>query len=579
MSVFEWILTIYIIICILGLPTILWPMYDGYKRCHRVEWLMLLFIPFFPFVLPFMIKFFIKEYKKGKGPMPVSPYVLALESPNLVSDKGKVITIDEYNKKHGTKYTLGDVYSKDVLDQVQNLGLAHQEEGDCTANDSQASKLGKNEEDDIMPELPPFTPKFLYPNALYYEMPLKGTKYVEHLNNSIALDEERGGNEAFELSEEENKKFGSATEKVTAEYFNINMLSHAYTTKVQIYNEIKNCYISALKDGIYEAANNLAVISLNIEDNEDECLRYLNIAIEHGVCSAMANKARVLHIRSLPETVLYLKEMENHIPVCYECLYDLAVYYFYGHSLNGNPLKEDREHAIKLLKRIIVQKENVYKDVFDLAKKFLETVKHANIYALKAKNFFFDLSMCSLRRIKFKKMDDDCYWDSMYKDLSCIKPLAGCKFEISVPNRDVHGDVSALYIRSANGERLNISNGATVCCSEMGAWEAYLFIIAPTQMPIYGMGCRSRRTIIFGNDDLKTIAPLKTKEANGSIKGLYLEPEVELKGNIAIIYCYYWSQWKGLVREKATIIFDKTTVKEIHLIDDKIVYSYKDQNH
>ena len=93
----------------------------------------------------------------------------------------------------------------------------------------------------------------------------------------------------------------------------------------------------------------------------------------------------------------------------------------------------------------------------------------------------------------------------------------------------------------------------------MGIWQLYLLKNISTVLPCYWHAGYERRHYIFKETDVDDIYPLKYHDLTDLINKNELLPSVELldkevSGCTAEVQCCYWNEWKGLVREKATVI-------------------------
>lgn len=88
---------------------------------------------------------------------------------------------------------------------------------------------------------------------LYFDNPLKDTKYFDNLDKNYVVD---SGNRTLSFTDFPACKPCSLAE--CAREFNEFILSHLFKKNIQFYNDIKACYVQAYKDGICEVANNIA---------------------------------------------------------------------------------------------------------------------------------------------------------------------------------------------------------------------------------------------------------------------------------------------------------------------------------
>lgn len=417
-------------------------------------------------------------------------------------------------------------------------------------------------------KMPPFKPEFLHWMGFSYASPLKGTKYVADLDDKDIIGERDPRDEQWGFTEEDYKKFGNCTEKDTAEYSNIHMLTYLYDNNRKAYSKIRSCFTAALRDGIYEAATNLGIMSANMEGDEKKALYYFDIGIRHDIQSAMVNKIRMLYYLDLPKGAEYLVSMENHEPVCYELLYDLAVLYFYGSTMKNNTLRQDKDYAKKLLQRIIDNQKAAIKyddTIVGNAINFLGAVDKTNIFTLKAEYVFFYMS--NVFMLKCRRNESDMSLDHLSRELDRIMPLHGTKVEMHVENTPEGLQTGKLVIAYNDGEVMDFNSYTEVEPSAMGAWQAYLFYVS--QKVVNGwQGLEGGRKYIFSHADLNEVleeSDIKIESQGDLIKWLSFNPQVTIDNDIATVICFYWARSEGLVRETATIKLSGKKIESINL--------------
>ncbi len=104
--------------------------------------------------------------------------------------------------------------------------------------------------------------------------------------------------------------------------------------------------------------------------------------------------------------------------------------------------------------------------------------------------------------------------------------------------------------------------------SAMGAWQAYLYSIAPTILPTAWHGGYIRRTYFFSLEAVGKIPLYLCKEFE-QITERDLIPLVQYKKRKAKVVCCYWSEWAGLVRETISIRYDANKNKILSLDREK----------
>jgi hypothetical protein len=109
--------------------------------------------------------------------------------------------------------------------------------------------------------------------------------------------------------------------------------------------------------------------------------------------------------------------------------------------------------------------------------------------------------------------------------------------------------------------------------SAMGAWQAYLYSIAPTLLPTEWHGEYIRRTYLFSLETLERIlnhtCSLYERNEFELITERDLIPQVKYKKRKAKVICCYWSDWAGLVRETMSIRYDANQNKILSMDCEK----------
>lgn len=111
--------------------------------------------------------------------------------------------------------------------------------------------------------------------------------------------------------------------------------------------------------------------------------------------------------------------------------------------------------------------------------------------------------------------------------------------------------------------------------STMGAWQAYLYNLAPTIMPTFDHGNYIKRKLIFGHKDLKGIKSLPF-DGDAPLYGIKdeLMPKVRIRGNEARIEACYWSEFYGLTKEKVVVKFAGEMILDIKLVKEEVLIAY-----
>lgn len=353
--------------------------------------------------------------------------------------------------------------------------------------------------------------------------PLKGTKYVEELTGKI---------------------------KQAAEESDWFLLS---TMGQQDFEKVRKCYLSAIDDGVYEAANNLGVFAYNYESNAEEGKKLLKEAIKGGSHYAMLNWFTILWTEEKYEDAINLLTEVNDSPSpSLKCLWNLAFFHYMGSDYAHNSIKTKNESIAKEILKKILEKEgdsscNEEKTVFTAAKEFLTYIENGNIYASKAKDYHWRIKV-NLDSLK-KKGDD-----AVFYDLDALSLEDGYHMGLRVAEQQGMGDESNFYVYNQdNEEDKDLLKYIRVDETPMGAWQVYLLMTTPTLLPTFWHGGYIERTFILQAEKLYEIDALRYYALSDLSKQEILKPCVEVEREsdklTANVYCCYWNEWQGLVRE------------------------------
>ncbi len=115
--------------------------------------------------------------------------------------------------------------------------------------------------------------------------------------------------------------------------------------------------------------------------------------------------------------------------------------------------------------------------------------------------------------------------------------------------------------------------------SEHGAWQLYLLKTTPCVMPTYWHGNYMKRKFIFEEYDLYGIDALNDYDLTDIITCPIIWPSVSLEHQtedsvVAHVFCCYWNDWKGLIREHVKMTLKNGRVEKYENIDDFVIYKY-----
>ena len=185
--------------------------------------------------------------------------------------------------------------------------------------------------------------------------------------------------------------------------------------------------------------------------------------------------------------------------------------------------------------------------------------------------------------------------DSLFRTLNCMKLEDGYSLGLRLATHQGMGDESWFFVyESEKGpqEYLNKMHSLTakfekrvsfdhilVQRTEMGAWQAHLYSIATTLLPVFWHGGYICRRYIFTHDDLKHLYLLAEMQFEDTILcgiNAKVSPEIELQGNVALIRCCYWNEWRGLVRETVKMVFEENTIAidKCELVGEEVLFEY-----
>lgn len=112
--------------------------------------------------------------------------------------------------------------------------------------------------------------------------------------------------------------------------------------------------------------------------------------------------------------------------------------------------------------------------------------------------------------------------------------------------------------------------------TEMGAWQAYLYSIAITLLPVYWHGGYIMRKYVFMLDDLANIFIDANSEALLHLRDFQgrVSPEVMIQGDKATIQVCFWNEWRGLVRDTVEIRFEGNRVVSFECVKTEVLIEY-----
>lgn len=184
--------------------------------------------------------------------------------------------------------------------------------------------------------------------------------------------------------------------------------------------------------------------------------------------------------------------------------------------------------------------------------------------------------------VKEKESSDKC---ALFNTLDKIKLKEGFCLGLHLAQNTGIGDESWFYTYP-EGKKTTSQNDVlppslregnakvefidlTVEPSAMGAWQAYLYLIAPTVMPVFWHGGYICRDNLFSLAAFNRIVGSRTHGIPSIIKGMDkiteedVLPSVSYENGKAIVSSCYWTDWGGLIRETVVIDFNGETITSV----------------
>lgn len=148
---------------------------------------------------------------------------------------------------------------------------------------------------------------------------------------------------------------------------------------------------------------------------------------------------------------------------------------------------------------------------------------------------------------------------------------------IASENTNDIGDESYFYVIDKDGDRdYKVYKHLKVEPSAEAAWQIYLLHNARTVMPVFWHGGYILRDYIFDEASLNDYVPLECYDISGLSRENLLLPEVimSVDGKSANVYCTYWNDWKGLVRDRLHITFLRNGKVKLTEIEPLCLFEY-----
>lgn len=433
------------------------------------------------------------------------------------------------------------------------------------ADMSPASFFGYPDNEDIRPKV--FRLHGL--TAFFNSTPLLGTKYIDSLPD-VEVDKLN-----YATLKHETKKVKDIVQECDWFY-----LGHLAKENKTLLEQVKASYKAAADDGFHEAANVLGVLAYNYEGNETEGKRWLYHAAAEGSQNAMINLFTIhWSNEDYQESIAMLSDMFNKKSPSLKCLWNLAFFYYMGDAYPHNTLPQDLEKTKSILSQIATyDKEKICEEELalpDNAASMLKHIESSNPYADNGRDYHYVLRTSV---IKTKDVKDK---GEVLRSLPSIRLAPGFHLGLHLAEQVGTGDESRFCTYDDSGNvQDNILEHMQIPPTSMGAWQVYMLMTSPTIMPTFWHGAYICRKFVFNENDLDEIPQISCLDLSAAVTHDSLLPKVVLEHDestgkmVAKVFCHYWNDWKGLVRECATIVISENIIESYKAEDEKILYKY-----
>lgn len=150
--------------------------------------------------------------------------------------------------------------------------------------------------------------------------------------------------------------------------------------------------------------------------------------------------------------------------------------------------------------------------------------------------------------------------------------------KLHVASGETHdiGDESYFFIGDGENRQYKIYEYLKTTVSVESAWQIYLLDTARTVMPVFWHGGYIVRKFIFDEASLNDYIPLECYDISGLSRENLLLPEITLSpdGRTADVYCTYWNDWKGLMRDHFQISFLRNGKVKLTEIEPLCLFQY-----
>lgn len=178
----------------------------------------------------------------------------------------------------------------------------------------------------------------------------------------------------------------------------------------------------------------------------------------------------------------------------------------------------------------------------------------------------------------FSLAEDEKY-DRLLSCLNGLKLRSGWTLKVDLCKQTDIGDDSRLMVTKGIFKDFRIWDHIDVKDTPMAAWQVYLLYSLWHILPHFWHGGYNRRSYIFTGKDISSIKFIRSEYRNQLISILSekfdnLTSEIARYNDLYYITCFYWSDWKGLVRELVEIKITNNKVKSIFKVEETILFKY-----
>ena len=357
--------------------------------------------------------------------------------------------------------------------------------------------------------------------GLYYTMPLIHSEYIASLFKGESIKMKVAAATLGATKRKETSPYAAAAK------FMEPVLYVLYMENYDEYEKIKNCYIDALNNGVYEAANNLGILTYNVEHlDKEKGLEYFRIAAEHNSTAALKNLVKIFWQERKYEVLISLLRDDN-----------------------GKNEFEIEGNVFQRISKFEIIKSNLdYSQFIHVLFPEIQIVR----------NWYISVRLYSDGK---NAIGDESYF-----------------YVANSKNSTTYFDMESNRVKFEGERDFLIWKYVVVSKSTRAIWELYLLMNANTILPYWWHGGYRQRIFIFDDSDFAKIPALRDRDVSAVIDKGYTRSSVEIEdcegGFDAHVYCCYWNEWKGLVREHVIMKVQENKVVEYKHGADFVIFSY-----